>query len=45
MRAGANRLGKPMDTNVGSSGIESRFPVPESHPISEAEACAFKRAK
>jgi hypothetical protein len=40
---GAKRL--TANTNVGSSGIESRFPAPESHPISRAEVRAFKRAK
>jgi hypothetical protein len=30
---------------VGSSGIESRFPVLESDPVSEAEVCALRRVK
>jgi hypothetical protein len=33
------------DANLGSSAIDSRFPVPGSHPISGAEVRAFKRAK
>jgi hypothetical protein len=43
--AAKDRVAQASDTNVGSSGIESRFPVPESHPVSEAEACALMRVK